>query len=80
MEGTNMAYKPIEIDRTNLTLMGVSFPDLETLEGVAFGVGSNMFEGWQPTKEDIEIARDLALNKITIEQVLQKVKARKYDH
>jgi hypothetical protein len=25
-------YSPIEIDRINLTLMGVKFPDLKTLE------------------------------------------------
>lgn len=43
-------YKSIEIDRKNLTLMGVKFSDLRTLENIANAIGSNMFEGFQPTK------------------------------
>jgi hypothetical protein len=41
-------YNPIEIDRINLTLMGVKFPDLKTLENTSYGIGSNMFEGFEP--------------------------------
>ena len=42
-------YKPIQIDRENLTIMGVAFPDLETLNRTANAIGSNMFEGFEPT-------------------------------
>ena len=39
-------YKPISIDRKNLTIMGVSFPDLATLDRTANAIGSNMYEGF----------------------------------
>jgi putative transcriptional regulator len=42
-------YKPIEIDRQKLTIMGVKFPDLKTLERTANALGSNMYEGFEPT-------------------------------
>jgi putative transcriptional regulator len=38
--------------------MGVPFPDLEALESTADAIGTNMFEGYQPTKKGIEIIRD----------------------
>jgi len=31
----NMAYKPIEVDRQNLTIMGIKFSDLDTLNSTA---------------------------------------------
>jgi len=54
---TNM-YKTIEIDRNNLTLMGVKFSDLKTLESAANAIGTNMFEGFEPTKELIQLYVD----------------------
>jgi putative transcriptional regulator len=39
-------FNSIEIDRANLTIMGVKFPDLKTLEGTPNALGSNMFEGF----------------------------------
>jgi putative transcriptional regulator len=48
-------YKPIEVDRTNLTIMGVSFPDIDTLNMTADAIGSNMFEGFEPTPELISL-------------------------
>ncbi|MDR0382131.1 MAG: hypothetical protein LBH86_09110 [Oscillospiraceae bacterium] len=49
-----MPYTPIAINRRDLTIMDVPFPDLETLESTAEAIGSNMFEGFQPTKKGIE--------------------------
>jgi hypothetical protein len=46
IRGKVMPYKPLEIDRTNMTIMGISFPDLKTLERVSNALGSNMFEGF----------------------------------
>jgi putative transcriptional regulator len=40
-------YKPIDIDRKNLTIMGVRFPDLKTLDSTANAIGSNMFGGFE---------------------------------
>jgi putative transcriptional regulator len=73
-----MAYKPIEIDRKNLTIMGVRFPDLETLNSTANAIGSNMFEGFEPTAKGIAIIRDYVTDKITIADVLQMAKNRMY--
>jgi putative transcriptional regulator len=65
-------YTPIEIDRDNLTIMGVKFPDLQTLENTAYAVGSNMFEGFQPTPEIMTVLRDF------VTYQLQHIKLYKY--
>lgn len=51
-------YRPLVIDRKNLTLMGVQFSDLKTLESTANAIGTNMFEGFEPTKELIQLYVD----------------------
>jgi putative transcriptional regulator len=48
-------YKTIEIDRENLTLMGVKFSDLKSLESTANAIGTNMFEGFEPSAELIQL-------------------------
>jgi hypothetical protein len=53
-----MPYKPIPVDRENLSIMGVQFPDLETLNSAADAIGTNMFEGYEPTPRGIAIIRD----------------------
>ena len=73
-----MTYKPIEIDRDNLTFMGVRFPDLETLNSTADAIGSNMFEGFEPTEESVTIIRDYVLDKITLTQLAQMAKDKAY--
>ena len=42
-----MAYIPITINRRDLTIMGVPFPNMEALECTADALGSNMFEGFR---------------------------------
>jgi putative transcriptional regulator len=73
-----MTYKPIEVDRENLTIMGVRFPDLDSLNSAANAIGSNMFEGFEPTPKSIEIIRDYLFDKITIEQLIQLTKEKAY--
>ncbi|MCL2009895.1 MAG: antitoxin VbhA family protein [Synergistaceae bacterium] len=73
-----MVYKPIEIDRTNLTIMGVHFPDLETLDSTAGAIGSNMFEGFEPTKKSVEIIRDYVMDKVTTIELAQMAKNKAY--
>lgn len=63
-------FKAIEIDRKNLTIMGVQFSDLKTLESTAYALGSNMFEGFTPTPEGVEIIRDYVAGKITLAAVV----------
>ncbi|MDR1838564.1 MAG: antitoxin VbhA family protein [Treponema sp.] len=73
-----MAYKPIEIDRQNLTIMGVQFPDLDALNSAANAIGSNMFEGFEPTPKSIELIRDYLSEKVTLGQLIQLTKAKAY--
>ncbi|MDR1041892.1 MAG: Fic family protein [Deltaproteobacteria bacterium] len=61
-----MPYWPLAVDRDNLTLMGVSFPDLKSLEMIAEAIDSCMFEGFRPSGREIEIVRDCCLGKITL--------------
>ena len=51
-------YKIIDIDRVNLTIMGVKFADLKSLENTVNALGTNMFEGFEPTKELIQLYVD----------------------
>lgn len=64
-----MPYTPIPVNRKNLTIMGVKFPNIETLEIAAGSLGSNMFEGFQPTRKEIEIIRDYCLGKLTFAEL-----------
>jgi putative transcriptional regulator len=73
-----MAYKPIEIDRQNLTIMGVSFSDIDLLNSAANAIGSNMFEGFEPTARSIEIIRDYLSQKITLDQLIKLTKDKAY--
>ena len=73
-----MAYKPILIDKENLTICGVLFPDIDTLNKTANAIGTNMFEGFEPTPKSIEIIRDYILNKITIADVAKIAKEKLY--
>ncbi len=64
-----MPYAPIAINREELTIMGVAFPDPETFEAAADAIGSNMFEGFQPTRRGVEIIRDYCLGKLSFAQL-----------
>jgi len=63
-------FNTIEIDRNNLTIMGVKFADLQTLESTANALGSNMFEGFKPTPKGIEIIRDYVMGKISLNELV----------
>ena len=71
-------YKTIKIDRNNLTIMGVKFKDLKTLESTANALGSNMFEGFRPTPAGIEIIRDYVTGKISLSDVVALAKQKAY--
>ena len=51
-------YQTIDIDRINLTIMGVKFSNLKALEKTASAIGTNMFEGFVPTAELIQLYID----------------------
>ena len=71
-------FNPIEIDRNNLTIMGVQFSDLKTFESTANAIGSNMFEGFKPTPKGVEIIRDYVTGKITLSELIKLAKDKSY--
>jgi putative transcriptional regulator len=66
-------YKTIEIDRKNLTIMGVQFSDITTLENTAIAIGTNMFEGFEPTKELIQLYVDWKSSLVSEKDFLLKL-------
>lgn len=66
-------YKTIEKDRKNLTLMGVKFSDLKMLENTANAIGTNMFEGFEPTKELVQIYVDWQSGLLSENDLLTKL-------
>ena len=71
-------FNTIKVDRENLTIMGVKFPNLKTLEGAANAIGSDMFEGFNPTPKSIEIIRDYMIGKITLPELIKLAKDKSY--
>ena len=71
-------FKAIEVDRNNLTIMGVKFADLKTLESTANALGSNMFEGFKPTPKGIELTRDYVIGKISLNDLVIFAKQKAY--
>jgi putative transcriptional regulator len=71
-------FNTIEIDRKNLTIMGVKFSDLKTRESTAIALGSNMLEGFKPTPKGIEIIRDYVTGKIALKEFVAFAKQKAY--
>lgn len=71
-------YKPIDINRDKLTIMGVQFSDIQTLDSTANAIGSNMFEGFVPTPKGIELIRDYIIGKITFAEFIKSAKDKLY--
>lgn len=71
-------FNAIEIDRSSLTIMGVKFSDLKTLESTANAIGSNMFEGFKPTPKGIEIIRDYVIGEISLIELVTFAKDKAY--
>ena len=71
-------FNIIEVDRINMTIMGIKFSDLKTLESTANALGSNMFEGFKPSPKGIEIIRDYVTGKISLNELLIFAKQKAY--
>lgn len=71
-------FNTIEIDRSNLTIMGVKFSDLRTFESTVNALGSNMFEGFKPTPKGVEIIRDYVTGKISLNELVILAKEKAY--
>ena len=71
-------FNTIDIDRQNLTIMGVKFSNLKTLESAANAIGWYMFEGYTPTPKGVEIIRDYVIGKITLAELIKFTKNKSY--
>ena len=69
-----MAFKPIAVDRDAMTIMGVPFPDKESLERAANALGSNMYEGFKRTPGLVELYRDFVADKIAPSALVELIK------
>lgn len=78
VEKSEDMFHAIEIDRDNLTIMGVEFPDMITLESTANAIGSNMFEGFQPTPRGVEVIRDYVTGNISFSELVSLAKQKTY--
>ncbi|WP_026752504.1 antitoxin VbhA family protein [Sediminibacterium sp. C3] len=63
-------FNTLDIDRNDLTILGVKFSDLKTLEGTANALTSNMFEGFSPTPKGVELIRDYVTDKISLKELV----------
>jgi len=72
-------YTPIQINHDNLTIMGVAFPDLQTLDSAANAIGSNMFEGFVPTAKSMMIIRDYLLGELSLKQFMKMAREKAYE-
>lgn len=44
----------LDVNKPQLTIMGVRFNNQKDFRGALYAISSNMIEGWQPTKQDVE--------------------------
>jgi len=73
------SYVPIQVNRDRLTIMGVPFPDLQTLDSAANAIGSNMFEGFVPTAKSMIIIRDYLLGNLSLKQFMKMAREKAYE-
>jgi hypothetical protein len=60
-DALKMSCVSLAINREELAIMGVVLPGEESFKCAAEGISSNMFEGVQSTRREIEIIRDYVL-------------------
>jgi hypothetical protein len=68
-----VTYHPLPINREALTIMDVPFPSSESLDRAANALCSNMFEGFEPTKQLVEIYRDYSIGKFSFTELPTRV-------
>ncbi len=71
-------YNKLDINRDLLTIMGVKFSDLKTLETTANAIGSNMFEGFKPTHKNIKIIRDYIIGNLSLKDLQKLAREKTY--
>jgi hypothetical protein len=43
----------LEVNKTDLTIMGIPFDNKRDFRGVWHALSTNMFEGWEPSESDV---------------------------
>jgi hypothetical protein len=43
----------LEVNKSELTIMGIPFDNKQEFRGVWHALSTNMFEGWEPTQGDV---------------------------
>lgn len=51
----------LDIDKENMTIMGIAFENQSVFKSVWYALSTNMIERWRPTLSDVEKLRDEAL-------------------
>ena len=51
----------LNIDKEEMTIMGVAFENRSVFKSVWYALSTNMIEGWRPTVRDVETLRDEVL-------------------
>ena len=51
----------LDIDKENMTIMGIAFENQSVFKSVWYALSTNMIEGWRPTVSDVEKLRDEAI-------------------
>ncbi len=72
-------FKSLKIDRKKCRILDVQFPDGQILEKSAYAIGSNMYEGFRPTRRSIGIIRDYSAGKISKQELIRLAKAKAYE-
>lgn len=54
---------PLNIDKSNLTIMGVKFDSPKEFKSVWYALSTNMIEGWEPEKQDVEEMKQYIIQK-----------------
>ena len=53
----------LDVDKVNMTIMGVRFTNKQEFRGVGYVLSSSMIEGWQPSVKDVEEMKSYISNK-----------------
>ncbi|EAC4616726.1 hypothetical protein ACTU7N_000503 [Listeria monocytogenes] len=53
----------LNIDKAKLTIMGVQFDSRKEFKGVWYALSTNMIEGWEPEKQDVEEMKQYIIQK-----------------
>jgi hypothetical protein len=51
----------LDINKSELTIMGVPFDNKKDFRGVWHALSTNMFEGWEPSRDDVLRLREKAV-------------------